>query len=851
MAISFSCNCGHEFRVREDLAGKHIKCPACKDTLEVPAPDSQANVPDEPSERPRKKKKKKPAPTRTGLRITLAIVGVAVVLAAGIGIGIAMTRRGPATVAAGKETPVPPTVPAAAVAPVSAASSEIAAKAAPIAETKPTPADIKTPESLSAPVAEAKIDAIPDSPVSYDDVQKQPAAHAGKRVTWPALACAGESGAGVNRILCAVNADEVKDAQQYRVFAVDLGSGQEIVDLLRRGPASVTGTVEGVATVSYDVTGPGGANPQKRTVTVPLLSKATFAAPLTKGAAPSAGVPEPPAGSIDVFVAGWGTARVDHAEFAGQRFAGVLFTLFTKIDGVRATLTAANLIGLTRDGERLPAEVLHLTPQARRTVAPTARLLAGSLGRGREVLVGPHRYPAGALAAKLGASEAKSGNETMARVDPPAGLQVIDAGDILLNLPLHLAVGGGVELGLKPNEAVPFVVLFRADIDRLAAVEILGKRTPLMPSMRLKGEPAVPGPAPGIPIAKGVAGRSSGAAAGCWAVPIDGGPARLLAEEEGQDAVAVSRDLKQVAAFRDYGPDELPAKALPGPWLGIGSLGKEVKPVWSATKAGKNLSGLQGLAWSPGAQRLLLSHSSDLLVVDTKGKSRSLLPPLGAPPVVTTRAGIIGSWILRPEGARWAARGDTDILAIALGVPNLLMALNATTGQTREICPLPGQLPDPHFDVADDFAMAAFFVPTRGLAALDASAGVWLWQRGQKAPTLVQTGHATVGALSPGGKLLATALGGRGKGPGSLTLLQANSKKSLWTTPIEATDVSFDRTGKKLLIAATRPDRLLMTGVDTFDPVELVIDAGPPFAEPTFSSDGKDVLFRRTYRSRR
>src|SRR5262249_25222568 len=48
MSISLSCSCGRAMRVKEDCAGKRVRCPACKAILVVPAPTSQEQVQPEP-----------------------------------------------------------------------------------------------------------------------------------------------------------------------------------------------------------------------------------------------------------------------------------------------------------------------------------------------------------------------------------------------------------------------------------------------------------------------------------------------------------------------------------------------------------------------------------------------------------------------------------------------------------------------------------------------------------------------------------------------------------------------------------------------------------------------------------
>lgn len=73
MAISLPCSCGKTLKVKEELAGKRIKCPACSLVLTVPVPelepveaatseaaaDLTSDRSDEATKKKKKKKKKK------------------------------------------------------------------------------------------------------------------------------------------------------------------------------------------------------------------------------------------------------------------------------------------------------------------------------------------------------------------------------------------------------------------------------------------------------------------------------------------------------------------------------------------------------------------------------------------------------------------------------------------------------------------------------------------------------------------------------------------------------------------------------------------------------------------------
>jgi hypothetical protein len=68
MPITFSCDCGKQLRVKDELAGKRVKCPACGEITAVPDPEPQFEVVEDPPPRPAPKPvakvvaKPKPAP---------------------------------------------------------------------------------------------------------------------------------------------------------------------------------------------------------------------------------------------------------------------------------------------------------------------------------------------------------------------------------------------------------------------------------------------------------------------------------------------------------------------------------------------------------------------------------------------------------------------------------------------------------------------------------------------------------------------------------------------------------------------------------------------------------------------
>jgi hypothetical protein len=65
MAISLTCECGKKISVKDELAGKRVKCPDCQTVLDVPSPKGASAAEefdeDEADDAPRLKKKKKKA----------------------------------------------------------------------------------------------------------------------------------------------------------------------------------------------------------------------------------------------------------------------------------------------------------------------------------------------------------------------------------------------------------------------------------------------------------------------------------------------------------------------------------------------------------------------------------------------------------------------------------------------------------------------------------------------------------------------------------------------------------------------------------------------------------------------
>lgn len=53
MPIAFECSCGKSLQVKDEHAGRRVRCPACSETLSVPAPTPQFEVVEDDEPAPR------------------------------------------------------------------------------------------------------------------------------------------------------------------------------------------------------------------------------------------------------------------------------------------------------------------------------------------------------------------------------------------------------------------------------------------------------------------------------------------------------------------------------------------------------------------------------------------------------------------------------------------------------------------------------------------------------------------------------------------------------------------------------------------------------------------------------
>jgi hypothetical protein len=71
MAIALTCDCGRSLRLKDELAGRKIRCPSCNDSLTVPTPETNAD--DEAldillGDAPAEKTPSRPAPVESGVQ---------------------------------------------------------------------------------------------------------------------------------------------------------------------------------------------------------------------------------------------------------------------------------------------------------------------------------------------------------------------------------------------------------------------------------------------------------------------------------------------------------------------------------------------------------------------------------------------------------------------------------------------------------------------------------------------------------------------------------------------------------------------------------------------------------------
>jgi hypothetical protein len=118
MAISLICECGKKLAVKEELAGKRVKCPSCESLVTVPSvldeppARKRAAAPaddedDRDEDRPRKKKKKKRAAKSNkmmwiGAGAGVLVLGMCCVGLAGVGVWIWSANKSPEKTIIGK-----------------------------------------------------------------------------------------------------------------------------------------------------------------------------------------------------------------------------------------------------------------------------------------------------------------------------------------------------------------------------------------------------------------------------------------------------------------------------------------------------------------------------------------------------------------------------------------------------------------------------------------------------------------------------------------------------------------------------------------------------------------------------
>lgn len=83
MPIALDCrSCGRELKLKDELAGKKVKCPECEKVLTVPGPDDEeVDELEEVDDSPVRKKKRKPKPRQRSVGFKV-FLGVAMIIGA-------------------------------------------------------------------------------------------------------------------------------------------------------------------------------------------------------------------------------------------------------------------------------------------------------------------------------------------------------------------------------------------------------------------------------------------------------------------------------------------------------------------------------------------------------------------------------------------------------------------------------------------------------------------------------------------------------------------------------------------------------------------------------------------------
>jgi hypothetical protein len=571
---------------------------------------------------------------------------------------------------------------------------------------------------------------------------------------------------------------------------------------------------------------------------------------------PPAQVPQPqiqklPTGPLDVRVAMFGPARYKNKAFAGRTLAGVVVEVEGKAPGATGRFEAGSVTARAAD-KNIPAAVVF-TAGDREGLADTAQLLANSTAEGGDIFLGTSRFTLWPVGGPGGPAPltASIQQATTGRVHVPSGVKNFSIGDYLLAMPLVLERGGGVEFGFVPAKTVRLGFLFPARAADLTQIRLLGLDLPLEASKRL-GEPVVvqvPAPGPQVPpvFPPGVAGNPSppkregtlgpNERAGWWAVPAAGGEPHLIVANRGHLATAVTRDLKRIAVFGSPTDEELASakgKAATGLRVAVGEPGKPLRTIWKVPEGPSGRENFARLQWSPGGQRLLLAGLGDLLVVDLKGKGRYL-----------TKGSTPATLFHGSGSAFWAGKGDSDLAVLGQGFTPSLLIVNALTGQSRDQIPLPrGKISGlgQHVDTSDDLATVAVSISPVGLK--DEEGGLWVGRRAKRDFAQLVGGYIDRFTLSPGGKYLAVTTNKIKGNVRTTSLYEVASRRLIWSvTHLSAADFAFDRAGKQLAIA-THNNQLLMTGLEAYQPTELVRGGSLEVHEPIWSADGREILFR-------
>jgi hypothetical protein len=281
MALLLICKCGARLRMKDELAGKRVKCPGCGQVQAVPSPAGVKHA-------GRIQAQPKPPPRKSGATAAAAAPGGN----ASPGPAARKPATRPAAATPGRR--VSPTAPVARGAlPVRWPWFAGAALVVVLLAAGSTTLWLRAHQPPGPAGAALPGDGPGDPALTYDEVARSPATHRGKRVTWTFVPCSAEG----KRMMCALDRAQATGPRHYGIYVVEFESEQEAAAAFEAAAftpgSTVTATVAGAIDqwlVARDAAGVPAQDVPK--VTVPLLLHPAYRV-AAAGKDPGAGTPSP------------------------------------------------------------------------------------------------------------------------------------------------------------------------------------------------------------------------------------------------------------------------------------------------------------------------------------------------------------------------------------------------------------------------------------------------------------------------------------------------------------------------------------------------------------------------------